>query len=171
MTRDQRMSWDPIFEVFDVLERYGYHERDDQHGGQAVGMIFDLTRVYEGTHDVPYGTYLGAIRPSPQVGRGHAIPEADRDGAVLSGTDVSTVMAALDTAEGYELDRAAECADCLDQSCATCQSRLQAATAYHNLGARIFDPTRAASTSGPEPGNPRIPPAQAHHIVDKEAGQ
>jgi hypothetical protein len=171
MTSDPRMSWDLVFEVFDVLDRHGYHERDDHHGGVAVGMIFDLTRVYEGSRDAPYGAYTGQIPPSPHASRGHFIPGADRDGAILSGTDVSTVMAALDTAEGYELDRAAECADCPDQSCATCQSRLQAATAYHNKGARIFDPARAANASEPGPGSLRIPPPQADHAADREAGQ
>ena len=49
MSSDPRMSWDLIFEAFDVFERHGYREGDDHHGGQAVAMIFDLTRVYEGT--------------------------------------------------------------------------------------------------------------------------
>ena len=128
MSNDRGMSWDLIFEVFDVLDRHGYRERNDHHGGQAVAMIFDLARVYEGTRDAPFGGYFGQIPPSRRADRGQAVPEADRDGAVLSGVDVTTVVVTLDTAEGYELDRAAACADCPDQSCPTCQSRLQAAT-------------------------------------------
>ena len=61
MTSDQRMTWDLIF---DVLDRHGYHRRDNQHTGHAVGMILDLTRVYEGSLDHPFGPYINEIPPS-----------------------------------------------------------------------------------------------------------
>ena len=56
MTSDNRMTWGLIIDVLDLLERHGYHKHDDQHTGQAIGVIHDLARVYEGDHDAPYGT-------------------------------------------------------------------------------------------------------------------
>jgi hypothetical protein len=97
------------------LERHGYRERDD-HGGQAVAMNFDLGRVYKGTLDAPIGACLGPIPPSRPANHGQAVHEADRDGVNFSGIEVTTVLVALDTAEGYELGCAAECADCPDQA-------------------------------------------------------
>ena len=75
MTSDERMTWDLIFDVFDVLDRHGYHRRDNQHTGQAVGMIRDLARIYEGSLDHPFGPYINEIPPSraepapPEPGR------------------------------------------------------------------------------------------------------
>ena len=64
MTSDDRMTWGLILEVLDVLERHGYHQHDHQHTGEAIGLISDLTHVYEGARDAPYGTYLDqAVAP------------------------------------------------------------------------------------------------------------
>jgi hypothetical protein len=42
------VSWPVIIGVLDVLERHGFHKADDQHTGQAVGLIGKLARVYAG---------------------------------------------------------------------------------------------------------------------------
>ena len=48
-----------------------------------------------------------------------------------------TILSALDEASDYKRDRAAACADCADQSCGTCQHRLDAARAYESLATRL----------------------------------
>jgi hypothetical protein len=34
MSSDDRFTWGFIFDVFDVLERHGYHKYDNQHTGR-----------------------------------------------------------------------------------------------------------------------------------------
>ena len=77
-------------------------------------------------------------------------------------------MAALDEASLYKRDRVATCADCADQSCGTCQWRLQAAQTYDNLAVQLVekaDASRAATAS--DPGSASQPQSAA----DREAGQ
>ena len=51
---DARFTWGLVIEVFDVLERHGYRKGDDQHTGQAVGMLATLAATYEQTgQDTP----------------------------------------------------------------------------------------------------------------------
>ena len=54
---------------------------------------------------------------------------------IVSASQVKTLLAALDEAAEYKRDRAATCADCADQSCTTCQWRLQAADTYDQMAA------------------------------------
>ena len=58
MPDDERLTWDLIFEVLDVMERHGYRRGDNQHTGQVIGLIRDTARVYEGTPDAPPGGYV-----------------------------------------------------------------------------------------------------------------
>jgi hypothetical protein len=156
MTSDDRMTWGLILDVLDVLERHGYRKLDNQHTGQAVSVIFDLARVYEGTREASYGTHPGHAQPRPPV------PEPDQDAVMLSHADVSTVFAALDIAAACKRDRAGACADCPDQSCPTCQARLQDARTYDQMAGRLLqtaEATQAANASPPEPA------------ADREAGQ
>jgi hypothetical protein len=174
MTRNDRMNWDFIIDVLDVLERHGYHQHDNQHTGQAIAVISDLAQVYEGTRDVPYGTYLDHAPPATHPEPGQPVRQADPDAVILTSTDVSTVLAALDLAGDNKRDRAEMCADCANQSCLSCQSRLQDAQAYDRLAAqmhRTAQAGRAAHASQPEPGSPGSPPGQADPVADKEAGQ
>jgi hypothetical protein len=129
MTSGNRMTWGLIVDIIDVLERHGYHRYDDQHTGQAVGVIIDLARAYEGTRDASYGTYLDHASPGPHTEPGPSDPDAD-DSVILTGAEVNTVVGALDIAADYKRDRTAACAACADQTCLTCQSRLRDAQAY-----------------------------------------
>jgi len=160
MTSDNRLTPGLIHEVLDVLERHGYHQHDRQHTGQAIAVIGDLTRVYEGTRDAHPGTYPGPAPPSPHPGPPG--PQADPGAVILSAAEVRTILFALDEAADDKRDRAGTCAD---QSCPTCQWRLQGAQAYHHLAARMLHTGQAAHASQPEPGSPPQPAA------DKEAGQ
>ena len=58
MADDQRLTWGFILEVLDVLERHGYRRSDSEHTGQAIGLIRDVARIYEGTLDAPLGGYV-----------------------------------------------------------------------------------------------------------------
>ena len=155
MTSDDRMTRGLIIDILDVLERHGYHKPGNQHTGQAIGVISDLARVYEGTREASHGTYPGHAQPGPPV------REPGQDAVMLSHADVSTVFAALDIAADYKRDRAGACADCPDQSCPGCQVRLQDARAYDQMAGLLqtAEATRAATASPPEPA------------ADKEAGQ
>jgi len=55
---DERLTWDLIFEVLDVLERHGYRRSDNHHAGQVIGLIHDVAHVYEGTLDAPSTPYV-----------------------------------------------------------------------------------------------------------------
>jgi hypothetical protein len=74
MTSNDHITWGLIIDVFDVLERHGHHRHDDQHTGQALGMIIDLTHVYEGRRDVPYGTCLQPVPAVPHADPGPTWP-------------------------------------------------------------------------------------------------
>ena len=82
--------------------------------------------------------------------------------------------AALDIAADYKRDRAAACADCADQTCVTCRSRLRDAQAYDQVAAQMLqtaEAARAVNAGQPEPGAPPVPPRQPQPAADKEAGQ
>ena len=161
MTSDGRMTWGLIIDVFGVLERHGYRKLDNQHTGQAVGVIFDLARVYEGTGEHTAGADLIQVPPSLPA---HPQPsgQAGQDAVILADGDVSTVLAALDIAADHKRDRAETCADCPDQSCLTCQARLRDAGAYDGMAGLAWaaEAARAANAARRQPARAR-PPAPA----------
>jgi len=168
MTDDQRMTWGFILDVLNVLERHGYHRSNNQHTGEAVVLIWDLARVYDGTLDVGESACTATpSAPQPPPGR------VDQDTGVVPAAEARTIMAALDVASDHKRDRAAACAECTDQSCRSCQSRLQDADAYDRLTAHLLR-TAATSRSAASwpPEADRIPDTSAQpHAADKEAGQ
>jgi len=171
MTTDNRMTWGLIIDVLNLLERHGYHKHDNQHTGQAAGVIYHLARVYEGDRDTPYGTYPGPAPAPPEPPRPGR--PADPGAVTIAGTDISTVLTALHIAAEDNCDRAETCADCPDQSCPACQSRRQAARAYDHLTARILQATAApaAHRDQPGPGSSSRSPRQADPAAGIEAGQ
>jgi hypothetical protein len=169
MTSDDRLTSGLILDVLDVLERHGYHRYDNRHTGQAVGAILGLAHVYDGTRNVSYGYYTP---PTPHVGPGPSGPEAD-DAVILTDAEVHTVVAALDIAADYKRDRAA-CADCADQSCLTCQSRLRDAGAYDQIATQMLQTAKVARTANsaqPGQSGPPPPARQPHSAADREVGQ
>ena len=101
MTSDHRIDLGLFTDVLDVLERHGYRRGDDQHAGQAIRLISDLARIYEGTQDHPTAAIAQrTVPPSPA-----RIPTQDRPSPRTTGRrhrsptrEVSTVLAALDIA-------------------------------------------------------------------------
>ena len=172
MTSEHRITFDFISEVLDALERHGYVRSDDQHVGRAIGLIGDLARIWEGTQDYPAGAHLIRMPSSQPAHPGPGGPTA-QDGVVLADGDVSTVVIALDIAADYLRDRAELCADCADQSCPTCESRLRDAQAYDRVAAQIDQAAdaRAAQRDQPEPGSRTRSPRQADPASGLEAGQ
>jgi len=166
MADDERLTWGFILEVLDVMERHGYRRRDSEHTGQAIGLIRHLARIYEGTLDAPPGGYV-VVPSSPPTAPQPPGPDA----VFVSAGEVKTLLAALDDAAEYKRDRAETCADCTDQSCTTCQWRLQAADTYDQLAGQMIHATEASATRQHAPGHPAPPSVGPHAAAGKEAGQ
>ena len=143
-----------ITEVLDVLNRHGYARGDDEHAGRAIFLIRDLAHIYEGSQDHPFGPTISQPPPEPTSPDTVPVPVGE----------VKNLLIALDIAADYNRDRAELCADCADQSCPTCESRLREAQTYDRLHAQL---TRQADTSAtashPEP--------TVRSAADREAGQ
>jgi hypothetical protein len=170
MTDDQRLTWGFILEVLDVMERHGYRRSNHLHTGEAIGLIRDAARTYDGTLDAAPGPYV--VVPSPPPATPQPPGPAGQDALMVSAGEAKTLLAALDEAAEYKRDRAATCADCADQSCGTCQWRLQAAETYDRLTVQILQAVEAHAASGgqPEPGSPDLPSGQ-DPAAGIEAGQ
>jgi len=172
MTSGYRITSGFIQDVLDALERHGYIRSDDQHADRANGLIGDLARIYQGPKEYPVGAHLIQV-PSSLPAYPGPRGQVGQDAVILADGDISTVLAALDVAADDKRDRTEMCADCADQSCPTCQSRLQDARAYDHLAARIFQTAeaRAARRGQPEPGSRSLSPGQADRAAGIEAGQ
>ena len=158
---DDRMNLDLITEMLDMLDRHGYARSDDEHTARAIVLISDLAHIYEGSLDHPFGPYIGEIPPRTEP---EPLDPAGQDAVLVPAGEVKNLLAALDIAADYQRDRAELCADCTDQSCPTCESRLRDAQAYDHLSAQLIqaaEASPAATARHPEPG-----PA-----ADREAGQ
>ena len=172
MTSTSRHNWGVIIDVLDVLERHGYRQADDRHTGRAVALIGDLARIYQGTQETPSGTStMPAPRPA-QPAPEQPAPATTVNATAIAGAGMHTILAALDEACDYKRERAECCADCADQSCGTCQYRLDAARAYESLAVRLM---RAMESTVAE--KPSAQPAdgarwlQPQAAADREAGQ
>jgi len=169
---DDRQSWSMIIDVLDVLEKHGYRRGDDQHTGRAVRLVGDLARIYEGTQETPAGARL--VPEPSQASIDQAGRAAAGNAEAIAGVGMPTILSALDEASDYKRDRAAGCADCADQSCGTCQHRLDAARAYEGLATRLqhaidgITPERPSRHAAFGPPSKRILPQAA---PDREAGQ
>ena len=166
MADDDRLTWGFILEVLDVMERHGYRRSDNQHTGQAIGLIGDVARIYEGTLDAPPGGYVAVPSSQPTAPQPPGPPAV-----IVSAAEVKTLLAALDEAAEYKRDRAETCADCADQSCTTCQWRLQAADAYDQMAGQMSQAAKASAAQQRDPDH--APPARggAHPAAEPEAGQ
>ena len=169
MADDQRLTWGFIIEVLDVLERHGYRRSDSEHTGQAIGLIRQVARIYEGTLDAP-GRRLRRSALIPADGTPAARPARPWRRHRL-GREVKTLLAALDDAAEYKRDRAETCADCADQSCTTCQWRLQTAETYDQMAGRTIHAAEASAARPRVPGHSAPLSPGPHAAADKEAGQ
>jgi hypothetical protein len=170
MSSGTRHNWGLVIDVLDVLEQHGYHQSDDRHTGRAVGIIGDLARIYDGTQEAPGAYTVSALR-SPQPGDELRTPVATTSAEAIAGARMHTILAALGDASGYERDRAECCADCGDQSCGTCQHRLDAARSYEGLSVRLMRAMESATArKQPQPAD-AVPGRRAEAAADREAGQ
>jgi len=168
MTDDEHLTWDFILEVLDVMERHGYHRSDNEHAGQAIGLIRDVARTYEGTQDAPPGGYVVVPSSRPTVPQPPGPPGPDA--VTVPADQVKTLLASLGDAAEYKRDRAQTCADCTGQSCTTCQWRLQAADAYDQLAGQMIHAAEAAVRQR-APGHAAPPTPGPDAAAGKEAGQ
>jgi succinate dehydrogenase/fumarate reductase-like Fe-S protein len=96
------------------------------------------------------------------------------DAGAVAAAEATTILAALDEAADNKRDRAANCADCADQSCGSCQFRLTTARAYDRAAARLL-----AGQEASQPAEPTQQPPPAHlpvgiqpqPLAEMEAGQ
>ena len=174
MSEDRRQTWGLIIDVLDVLEKHGYRRGDDQHTGRAVGLVGDLARIYEGTQEAPAGAYLAQAPEPRHFDPAQASPPSAENAEAIASAGMLTILSALDEASEYKRDHAAGCADCEDQSCGTCQYRLDAARAYessrHPAPARHRrrNPGQVIPPGCCRPARQRI---QAQAAPEREAGQ
>jgi len=174
MSSGIRHNWGLVIDVLEVLEQHGYHQADDQHTGRAVGLVGDLARIYEGTQEAPAGAYTVAPSQLRQPGQERRAAVATSSVEAIAGAGMHTILAALGDASDRKRDRAEVCADCADQSCVTCQHRLDAARSYESLSVRLIRAMESAIAEKPPPqpadGVPRKR-LQATAVADREAGQ
>jgi hypothetical protein len=110
-----------VSEIITTLEAHGHHAPDREHADQAIAMITDLARTYDGTRDTtPSASH--DTGPAPASGPRPFSRPAEPDTLVLSGVDIGTAFTAFDLAAEYKRDLAETCADCTNQSCETCSS-------------------------------------------------
>jgi hypothetical protein len=169
VTSDDRITSGLIYDILDALERHGYTRSDDLHAGRAIELIGDLAHLCEGTQDAPPGGYV--VVPSSQPATPRPPGPPGQDAVIVSAGQVKTLLAALDDAAEYKRDRAETCADCTDQSCTTCQWRLQAADAYDQMADRMIHAAEASATRHRASGHAAPPGAGPHAGADPEAGQ
>jgi hypothetical protein len=161
MPGDDRLTWGFITDVLDVMD----HRGDNEHAGQAIGLIRDVARVYEGTSDPPRGGYV--VVPSSQP----TAPQPPGQPAVLvPAGQVKALLAGLDDAAEDKRDRAGTCADCAGQSCTACQWRLQAADIYDQLAGRMVRAAEASATRPRAPGH-GAPGTDGPHAAAGRAGR
>ena len=89
----------------------------------------------------------------------------------VSAAQGKTLLAALDEAAEYKRDRAETCADCTDQSCTTCQWRLQAADAYDQMAGQMSQAAGTSAARHHAPDHTAPAPCGPHPAAGKEAGQ
>lgn len=53
MDEDTRFNFGLIADVFDVLEKHGYHRSDNASTGRSLGVLLDLVKTYEGASERP----------------------------------------------------------------------------------------------------------------------
>jgi len=169
MPDDERFTWGFILEVLDVMERHGYRPSDNQYTGEAIGLIRDVAHIYEGTQDAPLGGYVVVPASQPTAPQPPGPP--DHGAVTISAGEVKTLLAALDDAAEYKRDRAASCAECADQSCTTCQWRLQAAGACEQMTGQMIHAAGASAARQHLAGHAAPASSGPHAIADPEAGQ
>ena len=168
--KDHRIGLDLFNDVLDVLHGHGFARGDDEHQGRAIFLIGDLARIYEGTQEHPVGPTINQARnttPPPPDPPG---PDS-RAAVVVPASDLTTVLIALDTAAGYQRDRAEMCTDCPDQSCPACHNRLRDAQAHDQTADRMLQAAAAAPAAHHGQTEPAEPVRPSTPAAGKEAGQ
>ena len=102
--------------------------------------------------------------PAVPTCRRDPVPEDDLAPVTLTHAQVRTVLTTLDIAADWGRYRAEMCTDCADQSCFTCELRLQDARTYDQLARQLLHDEQATRTARRQPSDAR--PGLA---ADKEA--
>jgi hypothetical protein len=166
-SEDNRLTWGLIIDVLDALEKHGYHRGDNQHVGSAVGLIAPLARAYEGNQEQPGSAHPSPPRPPHQAASQQPDCPADPDTSAVDPGDRRIILAALGEAADLKRDRAANCSDCADQSCGTCEFWLKAAQAYERVAARLLGAEKASTPRAP--GRDPVRGGPLHHHTQHQA--
>ncbi|HUY47989.1 MAG TPA: hypothetical protein VMV92_20055 [Streptosporangiaceae bacterium] len=133
-----RVTWGLIMAVFDAFEAAGFRRADDQHTGQAIGLLSDLAKIYAGELDQPAGapgTARAALLAEPVTAAG---PDGS---AVIAAADLGTVLGALSDAVAWCEDDE-DCQECAAAPAGLCEShdaRLARVPAYRMLARTLGD--------------------------------
>jgi hypothetical protein len=93
--------------------------------------------------------------PCPAQSRAGLPEQVRAETVTISADEKQLILAALDEAGDNKRDRAANCTDCADQSCGTCQYRLQIADAYDHLAAQLLDAKETSVSDQPHESSAR----------------
>ena len=160
-----RMNPDLITGIFSVLDRHGYARSDDERTTRAIVLISDLTHIYQGSLDHPFGPCNGEIPPGTEP---EPLTPVGHDAVLVPAGEVKNLLVALDITADYQRDRAELCADCTSQFCLTCQLRLQDAQAYDRIAVHLIQGAEAsAAATARHPGSV----SQPQPAADREADQ
>ena len=169
--KGHRMDLGLFTDVLDVLDRHGFARGDDRARRAGPSL---LIRTWPASTKAPRTTRSGPLstrRHAPRTGP-EPSGQDSRHAVIVPASELTTVLAALDIAADCKRDRAEMCADCPDQSCPACQTRLHDARAYDQMAGRMLQAAGSRPGRPPRAGpSPAGPPRQSSHAADKEAGQ
>jgi hypothetical protein len=133
----------PFHNGRDALNASLYHQRGRPKNTDEIVTAVNLADLATALSGIELGTYdqriiewLVGYEPSTVAVVCGLIRRARATG--IEPADARTILAALDEAADYKRARAANCADCEDQSCGTCQYRLRSARAYDSAADRLL---------------------------------
>jgi hypothetical protein len=169
----------PFHTARDALNASLYHQRGrPQNTGETVTAV-NLADVTAALSGIELGAYdkciiewLARWEPSTVAVVCGLIRRARASG--LEPADVRTILTALDEAADYRRDRAANCADCDDQSCGTCEYRLRSARGYDSAAVRLLAVGQRDRQAPPDqPAPDGLPQVDGQHQAgpDSEAGR
>lgn len=154
----------------DALNASLYHQRGRPQSTDEAVTAVNLADVTAALSGIELGTYekciiewLAGWEPSTVAVVCGLIRRARATG--LEPADARTILTALAEAADYKRDRAANCADCDDQSCGACEYQLRSARAYDSAADRLLTAAHArrrpsldhqpAQDDSPHVGRPR----------------
>jgi hypothetical protein len=168
-TEAQARALPAVQAVYDAFRADPGVGRMAPHNAQMLADACTAANVATGAYDRRILAWLAGLG-EPQV---CAVITGLIRRAALPADDRPTILTALEEAADDKRDRAANCSDCNDQSCGTCQYRLQRAQAYDSVAARLHGARQASKPEVParQPAPSHEPGTQRQSSPEAEAGR